>query len=120
MHIMCTKSLRIIYKCNTSSNIDTVSDSLERVNISNDYDDELFQDPPPKEDCQICFLPMPYTNGLCGVEVVYQPCCGKSMCGGCTSAENKEMKEGNIKEWCPFCRLPYPKSDEERVKRIKS
>ena len=26
-------------------------------------DDELFQDPPPKEDCPICFLPMPFASG---------------------------------------------------------
>ena len=41
---------------NSSSGIDTVSDCIEKIGISNDDDDDLFQDPPPKEDCPICLL----------------------------------------------------------------
>ena len=110
---------------NTSSNID-VSDSLGRVDISNDGDDKmsisdekLFAAPPPKEDCPICFLPMPHADGICGVGKTYMPCCGKLLCEGCSIAEDDEMVKGNIKAWCSLRRLPLPKSNEEYIKRLK-
>ena len=38
---------------NSSAGIDAVSDSFDRVDMSDDdNDDKLFADPPPKEDCQ--------------------------------------------------------------------
>jgi len=82
-------------------------------------DEKLFQDPPPKEDCLICMLPMPFANGACGVGKAYMACCGKTMCSGCMIAEKDEMKEGNLKKWCSLCRVPLPGSDEEFVKRLK-
>ena len=71
-------------------------------------DEALFNDPPMKEDCPICFLPMP-DKLICCVSLTpatihsvpiynfmkaheelagkateeYFPCCGKSVCGGC-------------------------------------
>ena len=39
----------------SSADIDAVSDSIEKIGICNDDDHELFQDPPPKEDCQFAF-----------------------------------------------------------------
>ena len=72
-------------------------------------DEALFKDPPPKQDCPICFLPMP-VNLICCVLIQfvtissvpiydfaianeelskicaqkYYPCCGeKNMCLGC-------------------------------------
>jgi len=112
---------------NSSSAIDTVSDSIERIGISNDDDDEkmsisdekLFADPPPKEDCPICMQPMPFNPGVCGVTTVYMPCCGKTLCDGCSKAEDEEMKKGNIKLWCALCRMPLPKNDKEIMKRNK-
>ena len=100
--------------------MDAVCDKLERaVGISND-DDELFKDPPPKEDCPLCFLPMPYADGhVCGVTVKYMPCCGKTLCCGCVLASQDEIRKGNIKPWCPFCRVPLPKSGKEDVKRYR-
>lgn len=85
-------------------------------------DDKLFQDPPSKEDCPICMLPMPFANELCGVMTIYQPCCGKILCSGCVIKSSKEMAKGNIKQLCPFCRMELPKSKEESsewLKRIK-
>ena len=83
-------------------------------------DDELFKDPPPKEECPICMLPMPYASGSCGgVQTQYQTCCGKIVCYGCMVAARKEIVKGNIKRWCPFCRIPISSSNEEYVKRIK-
>ena len=97
------------------SNIDALSDDMNRVVIS---DDDLFKYPPPKEDCPICFLPMPHSNGACGVSKVYQPCCGKKLCTGCMDAADAEMDKGNIKECCPFCRMPLP-TPEEQLQRYK-
>ena len=72
------------------------------------HDEALFKDPPAKEDCPICFLPMP-TTLICCVSLppatitsvpitdvaaanegfegkaieLYYSCCGKSICKGC-------------------------------------
>ena len=71
-------------------------------------DEALFKDPPPKEDCPICFLPMPLMLISCislppatilSVPIydlseaneklanvcseIYFTCCGKNICGGC-------------------------------------
>ena len=86
-------------------------------------DDELFQDPPPKEDCPICMLPMPYsTNEVCGVMSLLQPCCGKRICLGCVIATGDEIEKKTIKEWCPFCRKPgcqsFPIPAAEYLKRL--
>jgi len=103
-----------------TSRIDAVSDILGRLDISNnDDDDKLFADPPPKEDCPICMQPMPYSNGLCGVATAYMPCCGKILCEGCVIAAEKEMKKGNMKRLCPFCRIPISPTNQEDWKRTK-
>ena len=81
-------------------------------------DEELFAEPPPKEDCEICLLPIPYSSGVGGVGVVYQPCCGKKLCQGCYAAANEEIKKGNIKDLCPFCRQRTPHSSKEVVMRF--
>ena len=91
-----------------------------RSGTDNDYeDDKLFADPPPREDCPICMLPMPHTSGVCGVDKTYMPCCGMTLCNGCSIAEDFEMKRGNIKPWCSLCRIPLHSSDEELIKRLK-
>ena len=84
-----------------SSNIDVdaISQKFSKIEIS---DEELFADPPPKEDCGICFLPM--SGGL--ISTTYQVCCGKRLCYGCVIAANNEMIAGNMKKWCPYCRVP--------------
>ena len=92
------------------------SDTADKNFIS---DDDLFKVPPPKEDCPICMQPIPYENGICGVTRVYQPCCGKLLCGGCVVAAQIEMHKGNMKRLCPFCRVPIQRSDKEMMKRIK-
>jgi TPR repeat protein len=87
------------------------------------HDEALFKDPPPKEDCPICFLPLPSTiiscislpdatilsvpifdfananDGLSKAMVQYYYCCGKSICRGCSYSFNQT---GN-NEKCPFC-----------------
>ena len=98
--------------------VDDIVDGINNTVISSD--DELFQDPPPKEDCSICMLPMPFTNGIRGARTVYEPCCGKVLCGGCLVASKAEMDKGSMKKWCPYCRVPISASKKEIVVRIRS
>ena len=102
-------------------------------------DEALFKDPPPKEDCPICFLPMPVKLISCAslppatVTVVpihdyaianqelsdknmehYYPCCGKSICGGCL---HSFLQSGNDDK-CPFCNFGRKKTEEEQVEQI--
>ena len=99
-------------------------------------DEALFKDPPPKEDCPICFLPMPSNIISCAslppatismlpifdyaianeelnhkVMERYYPCCGKSICGGCIYSN---IISGNENR-CPFCNSDRGKTEEEQV-----
>ena len=69
---------------------------------------------PPKEDCPICFLRLPYRES----GSTYMPCCGKELCTGCIYAFQSRITkdEHNLG---PFCRAPTPKSEEEITKRLK-
>ena len=74
------------------------------------HDIELFKQPPPKEDCPICFQRLPTLNS--GRR--YMTCCGKVICSGCLHAplyDNQGNQVDNKK--CPFCRTPHPASNEE-------
>jgi TPR repeat protein len=103
-------------------------------------DEALFKDPPAKEECPICFLPMPAKLVCCvplppanitsipindfaneHEELInkateeYYECCGKSICGGCVYSFRKS---GNIGT-CPFCKTDrIGKTDEERVEEF--
>ena len=76
------------------------------------YDEKLFKEPPPHEDCPICFLPLP----LDGNQITFSPCCGKTICHGCVYG----MVESGAKEICAFCRTPGGESDEETIRRINN
>ena len=81
------------------------------------HDEELFKQPPPKEDCPICFLRMPTLK----TGWRYQSCCGKVICSGCIHApvyDNLGNEVDNQK--CPFCRKPTHNSEEELTERYKS
>ena len=99
----------------------------------------LFKDPPPKEDCPICFLPMPIRLLSCmtlppatrsSVPICdfadeneeladkhmedYYSCCGKSICKGCVYSF--DQSENNI---CPFCNSDRgSKTEEEDFEEI--
>ena len=75
------------------------------------YDEKLFQDPPPPEECPICFLPLPLLED----QITFETCCGKDICNGCIVG----MVEINGADLCAFCRTPYARSDEEEVERVK-
>jgi len=103
-------------------------------------DEALFKDPPSKEDCPICFLPMPVTIVSCALlptatissvpihdfsneheELAsmameqYYSCCGKSICGGCV---HSFRESGNIGK-CPFCiERTFGKTDEELFEEL--
>jgi tetratricopeptide (TPR) repeat protein len=103
-------------------------------------DEALFKDPPPKEDCPICFLPMP-VNMICCMSLppatissvpisdyanehvelaqimgreVYYSCCGKSICGGCI---HSFALSGNDAK-CPFCNSDRDKTNEETFQEL--
>jgi len=78
------------------------------------HDEELFREPPPSDDCPICFLPLPLNTG----ERTFQSCCGKLICNGCINAMEEAGGRGKV-NLCAFCRVPCPSSDEENIKRIK-
>ena len=82
------------------------------------YDERLFKQPPLKEDCPICMLPLPSLST--GHE--YYSCCGKKVCSGCIHApvyDNLGNIIGTGGRKCPFCRSPTPTSDKENIKRLK-
>jgi len=95
-----------------SIDVHVITEKFSSIEIS---DEELFKDPPPKEDCDICFIPMPSWT-----KAVYQSCCGKTLCSGCMEAAENEMKKGTMKPCCPFCRVPLPEgSNDEFMMRVK-
>ena len=73
------------------------------------HDIELLKQPPPREDCQICFLTLPSVE----TGTIYKVCCGKNICSGCIHAV--ELRDNGV-GLCPFCRSPTP-NNEELVKR---
>ena len=80
------------------------------------HDIELFKQPPPLEDCLICFEKLPSLRS--GSK--YMVCCGKVICSGCSYApvyDNQGNRVDNQK--CAFCRTHLPTSEEEVMERIK-
>ena len=76
------------------------------------HDEALFKQPPQKDECPICFLRMPPMH----TGYRYQTCCGKIICSGCIHAGAMLVGDDEL---CPFCRTPFPTSNEEGVERIK-
>jgi len=77
------------------------------------HNEQLFKDPPPHEECPICFQPF---LGEDDSETL-RTCCGKMICIGCIYAI--EMSEEGA-DLCPFCRTPDASSREESIQRIKA
>jgi len=67
-------------------------------------DIELFKQPPPLDDCPICFMPLPTFS----IGNSYKSCCGKVICSGCVYA----IKKSDDEDLCPFCRTPEPSKGE--------
>jgi len=87
------------------------------------FDEALFKQPPPEEDCAICFLQLPYAGASYAGEeipVLYKSCCGKRLCHGCMYANHGCMfgvRVGTGNGTCPFCRKPMAKSHDEERRR---
>ena len=85
------------------------------------HDEKLFRQPPPPEDCQICFQRLPMLSG----STKTMACCGKTICSGCCYAPVYD-NQGNVvaEEKCAFCRSLCPTSDEEitelNMKRVET
>ena len=84
------------------------------------HDEMLFNDPPPREECPICMLPLPIAMH----EQSFKSCCGKTICDGCIYAMTiEDIKKGKKKEEidiCAFCRTLRPSSDDEGMKRLQN
>lgn len=89
-------------------NFDLDISSIGRKAIS---DNDLFKDPPPQEECPICFLPIPCHPSVFGVAKEYQLCCGKMACSAC-------MDFYRVK--CPFCTTPPVHLGKELLERCKT
>ena len=81
-------------------------------------DEALFKQPPPREKCPICLLPLPKIIS----ESKYQSCCGKLICNGCmyavfTGGDNS-LPDTTC---CPFCRTPAVTLGREyiHIERLK-
>ena len=83
-------------------------------------DQDLFKDPPPKEECQICFCLMECSSKLNGIDLrFYLPCCGNMMCDGCYHEIMEGISMGTLKRKCVFCRNLFPISTTEMKVRYK-
>ena len=76
------------------------------------FDAALFKEPLSREDCPICFLPLPIDMN----KVNFQACCGKLICMGCIDTM---ILSGGVVDACAFCRTPPAESDEEQYNRME-
>ena len=74
-------------------------------------DHDLYAPIPPKEDCLVCFLPLPSSED----EINYMNCCGKLICVGCVYSSTMN----GLKELCAFCRQPFACGDGIESARLK-
>ena len=80
------------------------------------HDEKLFKQPPPAEECPICFIRLPTLH----TGRKYKTCCGKEICSGCSYAPVYDNQGNKVDEKkCAFCRTSYPTSKEEAVERLK-
>jgi len=79
------------------------------------HDEALFKQPPSKEDCPICMIPLPPLPKA----QTYMMCCGKVVCRGCIYAvQSRAFIAGREEEdgICPFCRNPPPPTSQDMIK----
>ena len=79
------------------------------------HDEALFKDPPPPEDCPVCFLPLP----LDARQRTFNSCCGKLICTGCIYVMAKEARGRGKIGLCAFCRAQNATTVSDETKRIK-
>ena len=80
------------------------------------HDKALFKEHPPREDCPICFLPLP----LDARQMNFESCCGKIICNGCIyRMTEKDRERGELISLCAYCNEPPATSEAEEVERLK-
>ncbi len=85
-------------------------------------DDDLFRQPDEIHlgECPLCFVPLPLDE----IKSTVNSCCCKRICRGCDWANKKREDEAGMKQKCPFCREPVPKTKKEihqkYMERIKA
>jgi tetratricopeptide (TPR) repeat protein len=74
-------------------------------------DDQLFTQPDENYlgECSICCLPLPLDEHKWRINA----CCCKRICDGCGYSNQKREWEQGLAQRCPYCREPFPKTDEE-------
>ena len=73
---------------------------------------DVFSPLSEKEDCPVCFLPMP-----CSGSSGYIPCCGKTICKGCIIHQKERASPENAA--CPFCRTVYTTEEEVALRQLQ-
>ena len=79
-------------------------------------DTDLFAPIAEKEECPLCLIPLPLTES----EIVFMPCCGKTICNGCIYKSTIIAIENGIQKHeakCAFCRQPSNASSY--IKQLK-
>ena len=77
-------------------------------------DESLFKQPPPQEDCPICFVPMPSEFNTIAS---FHSCCGKIVCIGCVHSCGRSSTSGRYK--CPFCNGKVEEDDKQMMKQMR-
>eukprot|EP00985_Skeletonema_marinoi_P031073 scaffold35881_cov105-Skeletonema_marinoi.AAC.2 len=74
-------------------------------------DELLFKQPESSHlgDCPICMIPLSLDPSKANM----MSCCSKSVCKGCSHANNLRIDEGKLQHICPFCREPTPSTYEQ-------
>jgi len=79
------------------------------------HDIKLFKQPPPDDDCPICFIQLPSLES--GSR--YYECCGKVICCGCVYAPVYDDQGNKVYEKkCPFCRTSASTSGKLTIERM--
>ena len=77
-------------------------------------DESLFKEPPPKDDCPICFVPMPSAHQKIAK---IHTCCGKIVCNGCVHSCGRSSASGYYK--CLFCNAEVEDDNKKRHMQMK-
>jgi TPR repeat protein len=78
------------------------------------FDEKLFKQPSPNEDCPICYLRLPIETD----QKNYESCCGKMLCCGCVRAHAIAAADTERFK-CVFCRTEAFTSDKVLIERLK-
>ena len=109
------------------------AEAEQEVAEDGDDDSSLFNEPPPRPDCDICMLTLPIQNKFHS----YMSCCGKVICAGCIATHTLKILETNekriekakkekkpppplLKRACPFCRTEvHEEGDQNTLDRMQ-